>query len=88
MPAARERAPQPEVRHHGHRDRVVAQRAALVQVERGHRHDLVAVDELAVLVDRDHAVGVAVERETERRRRARRTARLQRLRDASNRTRR
>ena len=27
MPRARERAPQPEVRHHGHRDRVVAQRA-------------------------------------------------------------
>ena len=46
-------------------DRVVAQHPALVPVERGHHHDLVAVDELAVLVDRDHAVGVAVERETE-----------------------
>ena len=47
-------------------DRVVAQLAARVQVERGHRHDLVAVDELAALVDREHAVAVAVEREPER----------------------
>ena len=50
-------------------------------------HDLVAVDELAVLVDREHAVGVAVERETERRRRARRTAVCKRLRDGSSRSR-
>ena len=60
-----ERAPQSEVRHHRHRDRVVAQQPALVPVERGHHHDLVAVDELALLVDRDHPVGVAVEREAE-----------------------
>ena len=38
---------------------------ASVPVERGHDHDLVAVDEVAVLVDRDHAVGVTVEREAE-----------------------
>ena len=63
MPASCERAPQPEVRHHRHRDRVVAQHAARVQVERGDHHDLVAVDELAVLVDGEHAIGVAVERE-------------------------
>ena len=48
IPAPRKRAPQPEVRHHRHRDRVVAQHPALVPVERGHHHDLVAVDELAV----------------------------------------
>ena len=36
---------------------------AVVQVDRGDREDLVAVDELAALVDRDHPVGVAVERE-------------------------
>ena len=34
-------------------------------VERGHHHELIAVDELAVLVDRDDPVGVAVEREPE-----------------------
>ncbi len=34
-----------EVRHHGHDDRVAAQHAALVHVERGDRHDLVAVDD-------------------------------------------
>ena len=64
MPARRERLVQPEVRHHRDRDRVVAQRAPLVQVERGDHHDLVAVDEHAALVDREHAIGVAVERET------------------------
>ena len=40
-------------------------RAARVEIERERGHDLVAVDELAALVDRDHAVGVAVEREAE-----------------------
>ena len=79
MPAPAQRAAQPEVRHHRHHDRVVAQHAARVQVERGHRHDLVAVDQLAVLVDRDHPVGVAVEREPERRRRASTTARCSAL---------
>jgi hypothetical protein len=34
-----------------------------VQIESDDRQHLVAVDEVAVLVDRDHAVGVAVERE-------------------------
>ena len=60
-----ERAPQPEVRHHRHRDRVVAEPAALGQVERERSHDLIAVDDLAALVDRDDAVGVAVEREAD-----------------------
>ena len=64
-PAACQRAPQAEVRHHGDRDRVVAQHPALVPVERGHHHQLIAVDELAALVDREHAVRVAVEREAE-----------------------
>ena len=34
-----------------------------MEVERGDREDLVAVDERAAFVDRDDAVGVAVERE-------------------------
>ena len=38
---------------------------AFVPVERRHHHDLVAVDELAVLVDGDHAICVTVEREPE-----------------------
>ena len=42
---------------------VAAQLAPLLQVECGDEHDLVAVDDGAVLVDRDDAVGVAVERE-------------------------
>src|SRR5581483_10623011 len=48
-----------EIRHHGHRDLVDA------QVERERGHDLVAVDDLAALVDREHAVAVAVERDAE-----------------------
>ena len=36
------------------------------EVERGDREDLVAVDELALFVDRDDPVGVAVEREARR----------------------
>ena len=59
-----EATPQPEVRHHGRDDGVAAQLVALLQVERAHRHDLVAVDEAAALVDRDDAVAVAVERES------------------------
>jgi len=58
-----QRMPQPEVRHHRDRDRVVAEQPACVQVERGHHHDLVTVDDLAPFVDHDHAVGVTVEGE-------------------------
>ena len=46
-------------------DGVAPQQPAVVQVDRGDRDDLVTVDELTVLVDRDHAVGVAVERESD-----------------------
>ena len=61
-----ERAPQPEVRHHGHRDRAVAEPAPRVRGRaRAISHDLVAVDDLAALVDREDAVGVAVEREAD-----------------------
>ena len=48
-----------EVRHHRDRDDVDAER------EREDREDLVAVDRLAALVDREHAVAVAVERDPE-----------------------
>ena len=58
-----ERVPQAEVRHHRCDDGVTAELAAFVQVEGDDRQHLVAVDEVAALVDRDHAVGVAVERQ-------------------------
>ena len=58
-----ERAAQTEVRHHGRDDGVASELAAFVQIERDDRQHLVAVDEVAALVDRDHTVGVAVERE-------------------------
>ncbi len=48
-----------EVRHDGHRDEVDA------EVQREHGEDLVAVDRLAALVDGEHAVAVAVERDSE-----------------------
>ena len=35
----------------------------VLEVERAHREHLVAVDDAALLVDRDHAVGIAVEGE-------------------------
>ena len=43
---------------------MVAQQPALVHVERGDHHDLVAVDERAALIDREHPVGITVERQT------------------------
>ena len=51
------------VGHHRDRDAAAGQPVAGVQVERGQRDQLVAVDDLAVAVDRQHAVAVAVERE-------------------------
>ena len=48
-----------EVRHHRHRDDVDA------EGEREDGEDLVAVDDLAALVDREHAVAVAVEGDAE-----------------------
>ena len=48
-----------EVRHHRHRDEVDA------QVEREDGEDLVAVDRLPVSIDREHAVAVAVEGDSE-----------------------
>ncbi len=55
------------------------QLAARVQLGGEHRQDLVAVDDVAVLVDEDGAVGVAVERDADVRA-ARADGRLQRSR--------
>ena len=54
------------VGHHRHGHPVAAETPALAQVQRRERHQLVAVDDLAAAVDRQHAVAVAVEREPER----------------------
>ena len=59
MPRSRHQLVEAVVRHLRDRDEVDA------EVEREDRDDPVAVDELAALVDREHAVAVAVERDPE-----------------------
>ena len=59
----------------------------LLQAERDQRHQLVAVDQPALLVDHDQPVGIAVEREADVRA-ARDHRLLQQLADGSNRNRR
>ena len=49
-----------EVRHHGRDDGVRREATVLGHPHRADRHDLVAVDLVAVLVDGQHAVGIAV----------------------------
>ena len=44
---------------------VAAEQPAVVEIDRGDREHLVAVDQVALLVDRDHAIGVAVERQAD-----------------------
>ena len=56
-------ATEAEVGHHGDDDGVVVQPAPLVQVDGADGDDLVAVDQLAIVVDGQHPVGVAVEGE-------------------------
>ena len=62
-PGLRHRAVKAVVGHHRDRDAAAGEPALLAQVERGQRDQLVAVDDGAVAVDREHAVAVAVERE-------------------------
>ena len=59
MPRSRHQRVEAEVRHLRDRDEVDA------EVEREDRDDPVAVDDLAALVDREHAVAVAVEGDPE-----------------------
>ena len=76
-----------EVGHHRRHDRVALELAARLQAERDQRHQLVAVDQLALLVDDDQPVGVAVERQADIRA-ARDHRFLQQLRVRSSRSRR
>ena len=55
--------PEPEVRHHGDDHGVAGEHAARLPVDGGDGDDLVAVDQPPVGVDRQHPIGVAVERD-------------------------
>ncbi len=56
---------EPQIRHH-RGDHAGLRQPALVAPQLGdHRHHLVAVDQMALLVDEDHPVGVAVERDAD-----------------------
>ncbi len=61
-----------EVAHDRHDDRPAGEQATVQQVEGEHGEQLVAVDELAGVVDGEHPVGVAVEGDPEGRAGARR----------------
>ena len=87
MPVLAELPLEPEVGHHRRDHRAAVQLAAPLQAERDQRHQLVAVDQLALLVDDDQPVGVAVEREADVGA-ARDHRLLQQLRDGSSRSRR
>ena len=56
---------EPEVGHDGRDDAGLRQPAVVAPALGDHRHDLVAVDQVALLVDDDHPVGVAVERDAD-----------------------
>ena len=55
-----------EVGHDGSDDCVARENAAAMMVEPDQRHQLVAVDDGAFLVDDDQPVGIAIEREADR----------------------
>ena len=56
---------QTQVRHDGHDDRLLRQQTPLPSVDGADGDDLVAVDEVAVGVHREHPVGIPVERQTD-----------------------
>ena len=63
MPWSRMPMPEAEVGHHGGDDRVLGEPAVVAPVDGGDGDDLVAVDEPAVGIDRQHPVGVTIEGE-------------------------
>ena len=65
MPSSRIACRKPRLRHDGGDDGVVGQPAPLAQRDREQREDLVAVDDLAVRVDRQAAVRVTVVRDAD-----------------------
>ena len=65
MPWPFEKALQPEIRHHGGDDAGLGEPAVFLPALRDHRQQLVAVDQMAALIDQDDAIGVAVERDAD-----------------------
>ena len=65
MPCPCEEALETEIRHHGGDDAGLGEPAVFLPALRDHREQLVAVDQMAALVDQDDAVGVAVERDAD-----------------------
>ncbi len=64
-PETLEIALEPEIGHHRGDDAAARKPSALLPGLGDHRHELVAVDDAALLVDDHHAVGVAVERDAD-----------------------
>ena len=56
---------QAEIGHDGGNDAAAAQPAALVPLGGDERHQLVAIDQIAALIDEDQPVGIAVERDAD-----------------------
>ena len=65
MPRPSRKRSSPEIRHHGRDDARLGKAAVVLPALRDHREQLVAVDQMAALVDQDDAVGVAVERDAD-----------------------
>src|SRR3569832_630970 len=51
-----------EIRHHGRNDAGLGEPAILFPALRDHGEELIAVDQMAALIDQDHTIGIAVER--------------------------
>ena len=60
--AAGEGVPEPEVRHDRDDDGIASQHVTRRKIDGGDAQHVVAVDDVAVLVDRDHTIGVTIER--------------------------
>ena len=56
---------QPEIRHHGRDHAGLGETAVGVPAFRNHRQELVAIDDVAALIDDQHPIGVAVERDAD-----------------------
>ena len=65
MPSFAQIALEPEIGHHGRDDAGPGEAAVVLPALGDHRQELVAVDDAAALVDDQHAVGVAVERDAD-----------------------
>jgi hypothetical protein len=71
MPCLFEEALEAQIGHHGGDHAGLAKPAVFLPALRDHREQLVAVDDMAALVDQDDPVGVAIERECRYRRASR-----------------